>query len=134
MRSLPGIESGSLRPKAQNDTLTCYAAKLEKGESGLDWAWSAERLARKVRAFNPWPVAQAAFGSESLRVWEATALPGATGGREPPGTVLSAGAQGIDVATGDGILRLTRVQLPGRRVLTARDFVNAYSLDGVAFG
>ena len=103
-----------------------YAQKLEKSEAQLDFRLSAAELERKVRAFNPWPIAEAEIGGEHLRVWQAKARdrgPG-TGDREP-GSVVAASKHGIDVASGEGVLRILKLQRPGGRVISAADYVNA---------
>ena len=132
MQALPGIMDGSMTPEIQDDAQTCYARKLEKAEASIDWMRQAEELDRQVRAFNPWPVAQADYAGKVLRIWQSHVLPGGEGAR--PGTVVGTGKEGIDVATGDGLLRITRLQLPGKKALSAADFLNAHNLDGVVFG
>jgi methionyl-tRNA formyltransferase len=132
MEALPGIGDGSLRGEAQDDALANYAEKLIKSEALVDWRRSAEEIDRQVRAFNPWPVAQADFGGKVLRIWEAHPLRGERDGS--PGSVVATGRDGIDVATGDGILRIRTLQMPGKRAMSAADFLNAHSLEGVVFG
>ncbi len=100
-----------------------YAHKLDKAEARLDWMQPASRLADKVRAFDPWPVAEAEVGGERLRIHGATALP--LSHDAVPGTVLSATRDGIDIACGEGALRLLRVQRAGGKAMAAADYLNA---------
>ncbi len=132
MEALPGIADGSLDAQPQADELACYAAKLDKSEARIDWGRSALELDRQVRAFNPWPVAQCDLQGKTLRVWESATL--AEQSTEQPGTVVRATRAGVDVATGDGMLRIMRLQMPGKRAMSAADFVNARKLDGVLLG
>lgn len=108
-----------------------YADKLSKEEAVLDWRRPAAELARAVRAYNPWPVAHTLHQGKPLRVWRATVV-GADAGE--PGTVLAAGRQGIDVATGAGVLRLLEVQPAGGKPVAAADFANGRRLAGARFG
>ena len=129
MTALPGILDGSLIPQVQDDARACYARKLDKNEAWIDWSQTAPEIERRVRAFNPWPVAQTRWKDANLRVWSAHTISGSGGA---PGTVVEATRTGIDVATGDGLLRITQLQLPGKRAMGAADFVNAYSIQGAA--
>ena len=130
--SLAAIVAGSLTPVAQDESAVTEAAKISKREAVLDWQQSADALARRVRAFNPWPVAETRTASgQRLRVWQAEALSGAS--HEPPGTVVATDSRGIDVATGDGLLRLLAVQAPGGRTLSADAYLRAHDLKGAQF-
>lgn len=100
-----------------------YAHKLEKAEAQLDWTQPADVLAQKVRAFNPWPMAEAGLAGEQLRIHAAVALPLAQ--EAVPGTVLQAGRDGIDIACGEGALRIRTLQRPGGKAITAADYLNA---------
>jgi methionyl-tRNA formyltransferase len=131
--ALPGIADGGSVPEPQSEDLVTYAHKLTKDEAVIDWTLSAETIDRMVRAYDPWPIAQTRLGAETLRIQEAEVAPERTAAALP-GTVIAAGKSGIDVATGVGVLRILRVQPPGKRAMPAADFLNARSLDGARLG
>jgi len=133
IEALPGIANGSLIPEPQDDTLATYAKKLTKDEAAVDWTRPAVELDRMIRAFDPWPVAQTGLRETTLRLW-GSELPGRDTGSGSPGFVVCTGKHGIDVATGEGLLRITRLQLPGKRPMTAAELLNARNLDGEVLG
>jgi methionyl-tRNA formyltransferase len=112
-----------LGARAQPVEGVSYAHKLDKGEARLDFSLPAAQLERRVRAFNPWPICDCMLAGERLRVHAAQALSGSAGAA--PGSVLATTANGIDIACGEGILRLTRVQREGGREQSAADYLNA---------
>ena len=111
-------------PEIQTTLGATYANKLDKQEAKLDWSISAEVLANKIRAFNPWPVCEAQINGERLRVYQAQAI--ALDHKHAPGTILLASPQGVDIACGEGALRLLQVQREGGRIISAADYLNAH--------
>ena len=128
---LDDLAGGQLQPVIQDESQVTYAHKLDKGEASIDWQQDAMTIERRVRAFNPWPVAQAQYDGKSLRIWGARAVDCADGS---PGAVVAAGKQGIDVACGEGCLRLLEIQLPGGKRLDAAAFLNARDVAGLTLG
>ena len=112
-----------LPPHPQPEAGVVYAHKLDKAEARLDWTQPADVLARKVRAFNPWPIAEAQVAGERLRIHGAVAVEQAH--TAAPGTLLAASRQGLDIACGSGVLRLRVVQREGGKAITAADYLNA---------
>jgi methionyl-tRNA formyltransferase len=133
--TLPGICAGSVPETMQPGEGVTYAAKIDKGEARIDWQRSAEEISRQVRAFNPWPVAESRSKGEQLRIWEAEAIesPALSPGSGPPGAVLTATREGIDVLCGSGVLRILKLQLAGRKPLPAEEFLRGQRLDGTRF-
>jgi methionyl-tRNA formyltransferase len=117
------VQSGTLpAPMPQPEYGVTYARKLSKDEARLDFARPAVELERRVRAFLPWPVAEAEVAGERLRIHAARALDGPIDA--PIGSIVRADAEGLEIACGGGRLRLLRVQRPGGRVLDAGAYVN----------
>lgn len=110
-------------PRPQDDSGISYAKKLDKAEAEINWSAPARVLERRIRAFDPWPVAWCRIGGERTRVWRAEVTEQRCIGR--PGDVLETGPEGISVATGKGVLRLAELQRPGGRRISAQDYINA---------
>lgn len=123
LSTLPDLLRGELTPIAQDPAKVTYANKIEKSEAMIDWRAQAAAIERQIRAFNPKPLARTRLFGRDLRIWEAAVVRTET--PASPGTVCHVGREGIDIATGTDLLRLTRIQLPGKRPITACDFVNA---------
>lgn len=131
--TLPAWAAGRLEARPQEETGVTYAEKLDKDETWVDWRCPAAAIERRIRAFDPWPVARTRWPGGELRLWRAEVRAGGEAGE--PGTVVSAGREGIDVATGDGVLRLLELQAPGRRRQTAATLLNGLDLGaGVRLG
>ena len=110
-------------PTVQDDALAVYAHKLSKAEAELDWNLPAEVLARKVRAFNPWPVAWCEFGGQRLRIWQAAVVENA--GECKPGQLLVEGRSMI-VGTAEKSLKILELQRAGGQRMKTEQFLNAH--------
>jgi methionyl-tRNA formyltransferase len=118
---------GGLKPVRQPAEGVTYAHKIEKAEAAIDWNLPAEAIARRIRAFDPFPGASATIGGETLKIWQARALPGR--GSVAPGTIVSVDEQGIGVACGDqGRLEIGQLQRAGGKRLAAADFLRGFPL------
>jgi methionyl-tRNA formyltransferase len=134
--TMDALAAGSAGETPQPAAGVTYAEKINKAEALIDWGDDAIAILRRVRAFYPWPIAETRLQGAQLRVWEAElaapATPSATGNCAP-GTVLAISHEGVDVACGRGALRLTRLQLAGRKPLAAEEFIKAQRLAGARF-
>jgi methionyl-tRNA formyltransferase len=156
LHTLDLLAAGKLQPQVQDDALANYAHKLSKAEAEIDWHKPAVDIDRAIRAFDAYPVAFTLYEGQPLRLFasrveetppnlplsgegQKVAVPlgsspdkGRPGGVSfSPGTVIAESKQGIDIATGDGVVRILSLQLPGGKRLTAEQFLNGRSLLGV---
>ena len=127
LEALNNFEQLQAKASPQNDAESCYAAKIQKAEANIDWSQSALQIDRQIRAFNSWPVAQTLWQDKMLRIWNAAVIdyydPKAI-----PGTIIQIDHDGIDIATGDGVIRVLTLQAPGKKAMPVRDFLNAHAL------
>ena len=133
VETLDAIADGRARAQAQSQFGITYAEKITKAEALIDWREAATSILRRVRAFNPWPVAETRMNGAQLRIWDAELVPGmvavtpsdADDAAPAPGSVVAASSAGIDVACGRGALRLLRLQLAGRKPLAVPEFLKS---------
>jgi len=125
LEALDQLQNGTAKPEKQDDSLSNYAPKLSKEEAALNWQLPAAELERKVRAFNPFPVAHtkpAGAGDDArIRVWAATAQPSSH--QAEPGTITGVVLEGLIVACKEGQLLLEQLQLPGKKPMSVREIL-----------
>jgi len=131
--AIDGIAAGTLAARPQPAAGATYAPKIDKAEALLDWNASVVEIDRRVRAFNPWPMAETSFAGEQLRVLRAR-IADQPASDAVPGTLLGIAEDGLRVACGEGVLAVRDLQRAGKRPISARDFANAVRLDGLRFG
>ncbi|MFQ2521050.1 methionyl-tRNA formyltransferase [Aeromonas caviae] len=121
--TLDAMAAGDTAAEPQDDALANYAEKLSKEEARIDWSMDAVAIERCIRAFNPWPISWFEVAGQTVKVWQAEVLPKAHG--QAAGTLLKADKQGIEVATGQGVLRLLTLQPPGKKAMSVSDLLNS---------
>lgn len=133
VEALPKIEKGELIAEKQDDSLACHAQKLTKSMGLIDWSKDAEVIERWVRGLNSWPSAYTYYKGKTLKIWEADVIEENMGAA--PGTVVRVEKEYLDVATGKDILRITSLQLEGKKRMSVKDFLLGYQIEnGMIFG
>ena len=123
LETLAQISNNTAVAEVQDDALSNYASKLSKEEANIDWTQSAVEIERQVRAFNPWPVSYTQIAEQNVKIWQTSVSEETTDAQ--PGTVIAATKQGIQVATGNGVLTLLNMQLAGKKAMPVQDILNA---------
>lgn len=127
IEALDGLDAGTLSGEPQDDALATYATKLSKAEGELDWHRPAVELDRQIRGLTPWPGSYTRWNGDTLKVQQACLLDDTHSSQ--PGQIVAISDAGLDVACGDGVLRLERIQLPGKKAMTVADVLRARRAD-----
>jgi methionyl-tRNA formyltransferase len=125
---LEGIIEGASVAVAQGETGATYAGRIKKSDALIDWAATAIDIDRRIRAYNPWPVAETLLDGQRLRCWCAIRRSPGAESKNLPGKIVHVDDGGIDVQTGSGVLSLTEIQLPGRKKISAAEFMRGHDL------
>ena len=119
------LAAGTEQPRAQNDADASYCVALSKELAAIDWSTDAAAIDARIRAFNPWPVAWTLLNGQRLAIHRSCRCPDLADSGQAPGTIIRIDkSRGIMVQTGNGILALQALQLPGKKLLPYKDFVN----------
>ena len=128
VRTLKGLEEKTVVPKPQGESPTAYARMLDKKLGNIDWSRDAESIERLVRGLNPWPSAYTTWDGKVMKIWEARAEKKAAETGSVPGTVISVEKDGFCVETGDGVLKVLALQIPGKKRMEADAFLRGYEI------
>ena len=123
IETLQQLADNTATPEVQDEAQVTYAEKLSKEEARIDWSLSAAQLERCIRAFNPWPMSWLMIDEQPVKVWKASVINGNASAE--PGTIIDASKNGIQVATGEGILNLESLQPAGKKAMSAQDLLNS---------
>lgn len=126
LKALDAIESGRATFIKQNEKEATYAAKLEKGEGKIDWSMSAEKINRKIKALQPWPGAFTRLNNRRLKIFEAEVVE-TRDVCDNPGAICG-GDNLFLVSTGNKNIRIIRLQIEGKKVMTAKEFLKGHKL------
>ena len=123
VETLDALKAGTVTPEKQGDSPTAYAKMLDKHMGKIDWKMSAKEIERLIRGLNPWPSAYTRWNEndKGMKIWEAEVAEGQTD--KAAGTVVEVAKDGFFVQTGDGLLKITALQIPGKKRMDAAAFL-----------
>ena len=127
------IVNKNLLPNEQKHQKATYAPKLTKQDAIINWTRPAPEILKKIKAFNPWPIAHSILEQKNFRIWDAK-LSKQTNDTLKPGSIIKTSSNEILVTTGDGMLSLISVQLEGRKKMPALDFCKGFAYEGKTLG
>ena len=127
VRTLKALEEGTVTPKKQGESPTAYASMLKKEMGEIRWEDPAISIERLIRGLNPWPSAYTGWQDKTMKIWEAEVLEEDSG--QEPGTVVRVDKDGFLVQTGKGLLKVTALQIPGKKRMEADAFLRGYSME-----
>ncbi|ARC54925.1 hypothetical protein AOQ88_01550 [Candidatus Riesia sp. GBBU] len=109
--------------KKQDESLSSYTRKIKKIDAKINWMLPACEIERRTRAFNPWPVSFFVFKNKNIRIFESLVIKKSTS--LSPGTIFSVTKDGLDIVTSKNVLRIVKLQFPGRKILYFKEFLNS---------
>jgi methionyl-tRNA formyltransferase len=129
IRALPALAAGTITARPQDSHGVVHAEKLQKSEARVHWHQDAARIDCRIRAFNPWPVAETTLQGEAVKLWRSRCDNSAPA-TASPGTVLGLQGDALAVCCGSGVVQVLELQRAGRKAVSAREFLNAARNDG----
>lgn len=125
--TLPKLEAGEIVPQPQDDSLSTYAGLIRKADGKIDFRKTPEEIERLIRGFDPWPGAFCDSNGTVMKLWAAEPLDTPCG--QQPGTVVQAGQAGLDISCGGRILRVTEIQVPGKKRVPVKDYLRGNAIE-----
>ena len=129
VKTLEALEKGEVTPKKQGESPTEYARMLDKSLGNIDWTTSAETIERLIRGLNPWPGTYTDWDGKVMKIWKADVCKDGENGAAAPGTVVCVEKDGFFVQTGQGLLKVTELQIPGKKRMDAGAFLRGYRVE-----
>lgn len=127
LKTIDGIEKGTIIPKKQQNELSCYAPMLDKKIAKIDWSENCSDIKNLIRGLNPWPVAYTQYNGKAMKIFEAEAK--CCDVKQNPGIILNVSKKGIEVSAGDGIIIIKRLQFPGGKPLSAEEYIRGNKIE-----
>lgn len=124
VETLDQLDALSANPLKQNENDATYAEKITKEEACIDWSKPAIQIERAIRAFNPAPGAYTTINNLRIKVWDACVISPEKHDSAAPGTIIESDNNGITIQSGDGLIRIKKIQLPGKKAMMVSDFLN----------
>lgn len=126
VQTLEKLEKGELKPEKQGETPTAYARMLDKKLGNIDWTRPAAEIERLIRGLNPWPSAYTTWNEKTMKIWNADVVD--TQKTAEPGTITEVTKQTFSVQTGDGVLQIKELQIPGKKKMASDAFLRGYQV------
>ena len=126
VQTLEKLEKGELKPEKQGEMTTAYARMLDKKLGNIDWNHSAVEIERLIRGLNPWPSAYTTWNGKTMKIWDADVV--GTQTTAEPGTIIEVTKQAFFVQTGEGVLRINELQIPGKKKMPSDAFMRGYQV------
>ncbi len=132
VKTLEDIEAGNFTRQKQQDELSTYAPMISKADGHVNFQDDPARIERIIRAFDPWPGTFAKLGDKNIKLWKAEVVESDSATSKKglePGTVISVSDDGIDIIAGEGLLRVTQIQAPGKKRMAVKDYLRGNKLE-----
>lgn len=129
VKTLEALQNKTVTPVPQGETTTAYAKMLEKQLGNIDWTKSAVEIERLIRGLTPWPSAYTNWNGKVMKIWDAKVVESENDTNEAqPGAIVKVEKDTFDVQTGDGLLKVRELQIPGKKRMDAGAFLRGYQI------